>query len=46
MRGINKHVHAIEERMQQLTVECNDKVKEKLQQFNVDCTKKIGILAQ
>lgn len=46
LREINEHVHAIEERMQRLTTECNEKVEEKLQQFNVDFTKKMGILAQ
>nr|CAD1835735.1 unnamed protein product [Ananas comosus var. bracteatus] len=46
LKEINDHVHAIEKRVQSVTLECNDKMDEKLQQFNLDCLKKFGVLAQ
>nr|CAD1820456.1 unnamed protein product [Ananas comosus var. bracteatus] len=46
MREMNEHLHALEERMQQIAVENSEKVDEKLQQFSMDYSKKISVLAQ
>ncbi len=41
---MNEHLNVLEERMQQLTSECNEKIEEKTQQISEDCSKRIGAL--
>ncbi len=43
---MNEHLHTLEERVQQLTGEYDNRMEEKLQQFSDDCNKKIRLLAQ
>lgn len=46
LREMNEHLHALEERMQQFTIEYSDKVEEMLHQLNSNYSKNMGTLAQ
>lgn len=46
LKDLSEHINSIEERLQQLTSDCNNIFEERLQQLTLECNKQIGILAQ
>lgn len=46
LKDLNEHIHHMDERLRQLTSECNNRVEERLQMFSEECNKQIGDLAR
>ncbi len=46
LKGLNEHLKVVEERVQNLTLDCNQVLESKFHQFELEYNRKLGIVAQ
>lgn len=46
LKDLNEHIHHLDERLRQLTSECDNRMEERLHLFSEECNKQIGDLAR